>query len=545
LLRLEHLEKINEEKLQFFTNISHEIRTPLTLIAGPLEKLIAENRDRKLDKSYRLMSQSTQRLLRLVNQLLDIRKIDRGQIYISYAPTNLIAFISEIMQAFDYLSEKKQISFTFRHEMDKLEVWIDPNNFDKVIYNVLANAFKFTPDKGIIEIRLITGHDPDAGGFLQNFAEISVSDSGHGIEDEQITRIFERFYQTGNHPNIVPGTGIGLHLAKTLTEMQFGSISAENRPDRKGSIFRIRIPLGRNHVKDEAISTAANKPASEYKSAYLMELSEHSEDMTSDASISRPKSKTNYRIVIVDDDVETRNYLTAELGDNFRVTLCSNGKEALESVLQEKPDLVISDILMPQMDGITLCRKLKSNPSTSNLPVMLLTARPEDEVRNQGLDTGADAYMVKPFNTDLLKRTIFNLLVNRERIKISYSPGGNINAGKIPFTSTDEMLINRIVQIIEERIADPALNTEVLSREIGMSRVHLFRKMKQITGQSAGDFIRKIRMQKAAQLLAGNKGFIKEIAFETGFSSLSHFSHSFREFYGIAPGEYAERNVEK
>jgi signal transduction histidine kinase/ligand-binding sensor domain-containing protein/DNA-binding NarL/FixJ family response regulator len=545
LVRLEHHEKINEAKLQFFTNISHEIRTPLTLIAGPLEKLIAENKDKSLDKNYRIMSQNTHRLLRLVNQLLDIRKIDRGQLLIRFSPVNMVAFISEIMRAFDHLSEKKQISFRFLHDKEDLDVWIDPDNFDKVIYNVLANAFKFTPEKGEIVIRLVTGENDEEKGYLHHYAEISVTDSGPGIDEEETTRIFERFYQIGNHQKVTPGTGIGLHLSKTLTEMQFGTISAENRTDRQGSIFRVRIPLGRAHVTEYERTYQSESSALAGLSTHLPEYIDINDEQEAEISQGRPKTKTRYKILIADDDHEIRKYISAELGDFFRMAHCSNGKKALETILQEKPDLVISDIKMPQMDGITLCRKLKSNPATSHLPVLLLTARTEEEYRNQGLDSGADAYIVKPFNTDHLKRTIFNLLMNRERIKISFSPGGNINAGKTRFSSVDETLLNRIVQIIEDRIADPTFNTEVLSRETGMSRVHLFRKMKQITGQPAGDFIRKFRMQKAAYLLTGNKGFIKEIANETGFTSLSHFSHSFREYYGISPGEYADRNAEK
>jgi signal transduction histidine kinase/ligand-binding sensor domain-containing protein/AraC-like DNA-binding protein len=545
LLRLENHEKINEAKLQFFTNISHEIRTPLTLIAGPLEKLISENKDKSLDRNYRIMSQNTHRLLRLVNQLLDIRKIDRGQLFIRFSPVNLVAFISEITRAFDHLCEKKQITFRFYHENENPEVWIDPDNFDKVIYNVLSNAFKFTPEKGEITLRLVTGKNPAEKGYLHHFAEISVTDSGPGINEEETTRIFDRFYQIGNQHQITPGTGIGLHLSKTLTEMQFGTISAENRTDREGSIFRIRIPLGREHVTESERNNTAENIALEGLSRHLPEYIDMSGEQVSEISNEKPKTKTRYRVLIADDDQEIRKYISAELGNFFRMTHCSNGKEAFETILQEKPDLVISDILMPQMDGITLCRKVKSNPATSHMPFLLLTARTEDEYRNQGLDSGADAYIVKPFQTEYLKRTIFNLLMNRERIRMSFSPGGNLNAGKKPFSSVDETLMNKIVQIVEERIADPAFNTEVLSRETGMSRVHLFRKMKQITGQPASEFIRKFRMQKAAYLLAGNKGFIKEIANETGFTSLSHFSHSFREYYGISPNEYADKNAEK
>ncbi len=540
LLALEHHEKMNEAKLQFFTNISHEIRTPLTLIASPLEKLIAENKDVALDKTYQLMSRNTKRLMRLVNQLLDVRKIDRGQLLIHYSEVDIILFIAEIMHAFDQTAEKKQIKFDFRHSMESLKVWIDPNNFDKVLYNVLSNAFKFTPQNGQIEVFVQTGHNPANAEYLKDYVEISIADTGPGIEEDKLQRIFDRFYQIHANNNINTGTGIGLHLSQSIVEMQHGIIFAKNHLSSSGSIFYIQIPLGNLHVPVREL-TAEPKNIQNLKgdSSYLTFIDQDNETTEDYTHESKARLKSRYKILIIDDDSQMRNYLKEEIGQHFSITEAPNGKEALDIVHKNLPDLVVSDIKMPLMDGITLCRRLKSNPSTNHIPVVLLTALSTNEDRAQGMDIGADAYLEKPFNADMLTKIIYNLLGNRERIKIKYSPLGNINAENKVFTSADEALMNKVMQLIEKRISDPAFNAEALSKDVGMSRVHLFRRLKKITGQSPSDFIRKIRLQKAAQLLSGNKGFIKEIAFEVGFNSVSHFSQCFHEFYGVKPSEYS------
>lgn len=539
LLVLEHHEKINEAKLQFFTNISHEIRTPLTLITSPLDKLIAENKDATLAKTYQHMARNTQRLMRLVNQLLDLRKIDRGQLLIHYSEVELITFITEIMHAFDHIAEKKQIKFVFWHSMESLKVWIDPNNFDKVLYNVLSNAFKFTPQNGQIEVFLKTGQNPEKPKYLKEYAQISVTDTGPGIEEDKLKRIFDRFYQIEDNKNINTGTGIGLHLSQSIVEMQHGVIFAQNRLSSAGSIFYIQIPLGNEHVPVEELTA---EPAITHTlkgdSSFLSFIDSDNESTADFTHETKTRIKSRFKILIVDDDTQMRNYLKEEIGQHFSISESANGKEALDMALNNLPDLVVSDIKMPLMDGITLCRRLKSNPSTNHIPVVLLTALSTNEDKAQGMDIGADAYLEKPFNPEMLTKIIYNLLGNRERIKIKYSPMGNINAENKIFTSADQALMTKVLHVIEKRISDPVFNAEALSKDVGMSRVHLFRRLKKITGQSPSDFIRKIRLQKAAQLISGSKGFIKEIAFEVGFNSVSHFSQCFHEFYGVKPSEY-------
>lgn len=541
LLHHQHQENMNEAKMQFFTNISHEIRTPLTLIASPLEKLIAENKNEHLSKSYLLMSRNTNRLMRLVNQMLDVSKIERDQMLISYTQTDLVKFVTEIMHAFDYLAEKKEITYTFITSHTELMVWVDPNNLDKVLYNVISNAFKFTPNGGEIEINLKTAKNYENEGFLKEFAEITVSDTGPGIEEEKLSRIFDRFYQSGSQSSSNTGTGIGLHISRSLIEMQHGKIMARNRTSRSGCIFYIQLPLGHLHVANAQIS----KQQAFIGAGLVQERAiEHIDAATeSDENVLtaiKTKRKSGYKILIADDDQQMRAYLNDELGDFFSIIECINGKDALDAVHNKKPDLVVSDVVMPVMDGVALCRKLKSNPATSHLPVILLTSHPKNEDLGKALDVGADAYFVKPFNMSLLRKNINNLLANRERIKIKYSPGGTISMKEKDFISSDQSLINKIIQVIETRISDTTLSAETLSQEVGMSRVHLFRKLKKITGQSPSDFIRRIRLQKAARLLEEDTGYIKEIAFEVGFTSLSYFSRCFHEFYGVKPSEYSK-----
>ncbi len=546
LLQHEQQEKINEAKLQFFTNISHEIRTPLSLISGPLESLILENKETRLEKKYMLLYKNTQRLVRLVNQLLDVRKIDSGQLSVNYQTIDLIKFIEEIMQAFDYIANSKKISYTYHHDFSELLVRIDPDNFDKVIYNVLSNAFKFTPENGTIEVFVTTDYCPGKDGIIQNHVRISISDTGHGIESEDLDKIFDRFYQAENRHTINSGTGIGLHLSRTLIEIQNGVIYAENRKDQTGSIFHVLIPHSQIKASGEKTNNHHYILNDTVSNFLTRKVSPHQMAVSPSPALSTKESKIRKKpkhlVLVAEDDSDMLEYLIDELSDHYNLILSTNGREALEKVYQKMPDVVVTDIMMPVMDGIALCRKLKSNPTTTHLPILLITAKSRDEDRAEGLDMGADAYLVKPFSAELLRKNINNLLCNRERIKIKYSPGGNISAANSIFSSADKKLMDKILLVIEEKIADPKLNTEELSHLVGMSRVHLFRKVKKITGQPPSEFIRKIRLQKAAQLIDGNAGFMKEIAFLTGFSSVSHFSRCFHDFYGIKPSDYTGRN---
>lgn len=545
LMKLVHQEEINEAKLQFFINISHEIRTPMTLIISPLEKLIAEG-DRTNHPIYLMIYRNAQRILRLINQLLDIRKLDKNQMHLKFRKTDIVGFIDDLMQTFEYQAKKKNINFTFDHTDKELKVWIDLNNFDKVLLNVISNAFKYTPNGGEIRIVLTTGRDEKAHGPLKHYFEISISDTGIGVDKDKIEQIFERFYQINNdvtHSNF--GTGIGLHLSRSLVELHHGSIQAENNTAGSGTRFIIRLPMGSDHLKINELENPEDmRRQSSDNLRKQPEIQKASDEIeTEQTTGSKQKPKTPYKILVVEDDDEIRNYICSELQDEYRINQCENGKQGWHLALKEIPDLIISDVMMPEMDGIALSRKLKQNINTNHIPIVLLTARSKAEDKIEGLDTGADAYLVKPFSPDLLRTTVQNLIANRQRLKIKFSGEKQVEEHLVPIKlkSNDEILMQKIMKTINEHLANPALNVEMLAAHAGMSRVHMHRKLKELTNQSARDFIRNIRLKQAGTLLAEKKLSISEVAYATGFTSASHFSNSFKEFYGISPTEFKER----
>jgi signal transduction histidine kinase/ligand-binding sensor domain-containing protein/AraC-like DNA-binding protein len=542
LMRREHIEQINEAKLQFFINISHEIRTPMTLIISPLEKLISENAEPEKKKVYQMMYRNSQRILRLINQLMDIRKIDKGLMFVKFSKTDMVGFIDDLMQTFEYQANKRNVSFVFDHADPSLDVWIDQNNFDKVLLNILSNAFKYTPENGGIKVSLRTGTDENEHSPLRHYFEIIISDTGIGIEEDKIEKIFERFYQVDNDQTKANfGTGIGLHLAQSLVKLQYGTLSARNRLEGPGSEFIIRLPMGKDHLSDLEMGKTVLRPKVD------MEITPENiptyDELVNNQQV-KIKPKTNYRILIVEDEDEIRQYIKDELSSTYKIYERSNGKDALDFILKEKPHLVISDVMMPEMDGITLCKKLKSNININHIPIILLTAKATDEDKTEGFEIGADAYVAKPFNVELLKKRIANLIENRERLELKPADleQNKLLIKQVALRSNDEILLEKIIKIINDNLADSDLNVEMLASGVGMSRVHMHRKLKELTNQSARDFIKSIRLKQAADLLTHQKLTISEVAYALGFSNLSHFSNSFREFYGMSPKEFSRQD---
>ncbi|RNI26835.1 hybrid sensor histidine kinase/response regulator [Rufibacter latericius] len=532
----EHLQakQINDAKLQFFINISHEIRTPMSLIISPLKKLISIDKDQDRQKSYATMQRNADRILRLINQLMDIRKIDKGQLQLRFQETEMVGFLQELCAIFDEQARAKNIDFVFHHQMEQLSAWIDPNQFDKVILNVLSNAFKFTPDNGRIDINLRAGEDETATDELRHYFEIVISDNGIGIEESEAEKIFECFYQVQSpHNHFVGGTGIGLHLTRSIVELHSGSIKAERNQEGPGVRFVMQLPLGKDHLKPEALlPTQLPVPQPEPAAVQIFP----------DMEEVRIKSKAKSRVLVVDDDEEIRRYICEELSAEFLMTESANGKEALSILLNKAPDLIISDVMMPEMDGITLCRKIKQNVNFNHIPIILLTARSEEEDKLEGLGIGADAYLVKPFNMEILKTTVHNIIRNRMMLRNNFSGNQyqNDKVQKVTMKSADEKLLTKLIAIINQNIDNPALNIEMITREIGISRVHLHRKMKELTNQSTSDFIRNVRLQQAADLLSSKRLNISEVAFAVGFTNLTSFSTAFKELYGVPPTTYME-----
>ena len=528
-----HAEEMGEAKLRFFMNISHEIRTPMTLIITPLLSLIKKEDDPERKSVYETIRRNAERILSLINQMMDLRKIDKGQMQMRMSERDLVAFINDIYTLFNHQAKIRQITFTFDHDCDELPVWIDRSNFDKVVVNVLSNAFKYTHSGGKIGIRLT--HDATT-------ATIAIRDNGEKIPENQLEKIFQRFYQADSFTNDRnAGTGIGLDLTRSLVEMHHGTITVHNLDE--GCEFVITIPLGHAHLKPEEMISESELPQ-EPLAGLQAALDQPEEEETTPYEPIDPHATT---IVIAEDDDEIRSYLEAELSKDYDVHVCVNGREALTEVYRVKPSLVISDVMMPEMDGNALCSQLKTNSSTNFIPVILLTARSRDEDRLEGLETGADAYIVKPFNMDILRRTIVNLLNSRRLLKMKYERTDELEerVDDIRLKSPDEKLLEKIMDCIRKNITNSDLNIDMISDEVGISRVHLHRKMKELTGQTPHDFIRSIRLKKAAQLLAEKGMNVTEVMYACGFANSASFSTIFRKYYGMSPRDYMREHQER
>lgn len=525
--------ELNEAKLEFFINISHEIKTPISLIINPLMKLIKQDQDDKRQRDYFIMQRSAQRILKLVNQLLDIRRVDRGQLKMKFQEIDLVHFLQETCLIFDEQLHGKEIQFGI-HTARAYRVFIDPNQFDKVIQNILSNAIKFTPQKGAITINL---HDSTEDQQLI----IEVTDSGAGIEIDELEKIFDRFYQTSLGSSSAEGTGIGLHLSKSIVELHHGKIEARLNTDGQGTTFIIHLPLGQSHLKAEDIDHSMNTQLALDRPKYFVPVS----PVTSESQIHKSKTKT--KVLIVDDDDEIRNYLKEEFSQDYVVFTSMNGEEAYLEVIRRQPDLIISDVVMPKMDGNTLSRKVKQNVNVNHIPIILLTAKSQEEDNLKGLETGADAYISKPFNIELLKKTCSNLIKNRQLLKNNFK-GNQLQEDKlkeVEMQSTDDVLMQKIMAVVNDNIDNPELNVELIASEIGFSRVHLHRKLKEITNQSARDLIKNIRLKQAGDLLSSKQISIAEVAYAVGFSSPAKFSTHFKAFYGESPTSFVEKHQEK
>lgn len=549
-----HAEEMGEAKIKFFMNISHEIRTPLTLIITPLLSLIKEDKEPHRQGIYEIIRKNSERILHLINQMMDLRKIDKGQMVMRMCQTDMVAFINEEYELFKQQALAKNIDFEYQHDSEELPVWIDRNNFDKVIINLLSNAFKFTPTAGHILLSLT---------HTDHHAYISVKDSGIGIPKDKLETIFQRFYQTPADPsdrNV--GTGIGLDLTRSLVELHYGTISARNNEGEKGSKFEhgsefiIRIPLGKDHLKtEELIDEEEVKEKQNLELAEVKQLeqevkeTENAEKAESAAVTTEMQGKlpasargNKAEIVIVEDEEDIQDYLKAQLANDFKIRTYPNGKVALNEILKNKPDLIISDVMMPEMDGTTLCTKLKANINTNDVPIILLTAKSREEDQLEGLQTGADAYILKPFNMDILRRTIINLLTMRRTLKNKFT-GKESQEEKVEqrkIQTPDDALMQRVMEVINENIGDSDLSVDMIAQKVGISRVHLHRKMKELTNQTPHSFIRNIRLQQAAKLLKDGKQSITDVMYICGFSNSASFSTMFKNLYGCSPREYMQ-----
>ncbi len=536
--------EIKELKLQMFTNISHEIRTPLTLVMNPLKKMREAEKDSKQKELYNLMYRNSLRILRLVNQLLDMRKIDNGQLQLHFLETDVVYFIRDIMKSFDNLAVSNSINFSINPTDEMTNLWIDQGNFDKIIFNILSNAFKYTPENGSISIH-ISGrkrNDRILDTTAKEYVEFIIENSGSSVDERYLDKVFDRFFQTDIKDAKV-GSGVGLNLAKMLVELHHGDIRAYNTDE--GTAFAIRIPTGYEHLTEEEMTKPTNHKDLYTKTPGISEEHfESREDVTyapsAESNENKKQVKSRKNLILVDDDSEMRAYLKLELQAFYNVETCSNGKEAWTKITKGHPDAVITDLMMDGMDGAELCEKVKKNPETNLIPVIILTSSSDENSQQRCTDSGADIFLTKPISLEILKSTISNAISTRETIRNKFREI-DYKFNDLKMSDSANKLASKVIEIIRENIENTEFSVEDLSHEVGMSRVHLNRKLKEIMNISPSNLIKSIRLKQAAYLLLNNNVNISEVAYKVGFSTHSYFSNSFHDYFGMTPKEFVAK----
>ncbi len=511
------MKEVTAQKLQFFTNVSHEVRTPLSLILAPLDRLIVSLRESPYASDLGLIQKNANRLLRVINQILDFRKVEGKQEKLAVREIDLVPFVGEIKSYFDSMASVRAIAYTFTSSIKQCTLWIDPDLLEKVFVNLLSNAFKFTPEGGSVRIELTEEEDRV---FIQ------VIDTGSGIQPGNLPHLFDRFYTEDRSM----GTGIGLHLVKEYIHMHGGEIRVESEPGQR-TTFTVCLRKGKAHFEDsDLMETSVSHQA--YEASRLDDSETH-----------KMLSKTYpYTILITEDDDEVRCFLERELSPHFKTRTAANGKDALRVLEEEEISLVVSDVMMPEMNGFELCRMIKSQLPFSHIPVILLTALTDERQRIFGITGGADDYIQKPFHTDYVKIKIIHLLQERQKLRERLLE--KLRDNKLLLSepekveSIDDAFLRKFAEQIEAVYADPEYNVEKLSETLGLSRGHLHRKIKELTGTAPVEFLRTYRLNKATQLLRQNAYTVSEVAYRTGFSSPAYFSKCFKAVYGVTPTEY-------
>lgn len=522
----EKIQEIDQVKSRFFANISHEFRTPLTLILSPLKQLQNKNFRGDIQNQYNLMSRNAEKLLQLINQILDLTKLESGKMKLQASIGNLPNFLKRLTDAFQNLAAEKEIDLTFQNSPPSGglggEFYFDPEKLEQILYNLISNAIKHTPKKGKISLILKEN---------KKHFEILVKDSGAGIPKNLQDKIFNRFYQVqDSRVESQSGTGVGLALVIELVELHHGKISLESEIG-KGTCFKLEFLKGKKHLAFDEI--VESNPEIEIKN---YEKTENLNSSTENKNAIQKEEKAE--ILLVEDNLDVRTYLKENLENKYKIFEAENGKIGLKKAIEKIPDLVISDYMMPEMNGIEFSKQLKTNELTSHIPIVMLTARADTTSKLKGLKTGADDYLTKPYEVQELQIRVENLIEQRKKLKAKFSQDFSFNPKAIEVNSMDEQFLKRLMKILETHYKNPEFNVENLANEMGLSRMQLHRKIKGISQQTASEFLRHFRLKQAAQLLAQNHATVSEIAFLSGFNNLSYFTKSFKELFGVLPSEF-------
>ncbi len=526
-IQAEKIKELDRLKSRFFANISHEFRTPLTLLLGPIEKRLKLTQDIRDKTELTTMHRNASKLLTLVNQLLDLSRLEAGTLHLRCASTDLHSAALPVISQFSSMADSKAISLEI-HANEPVFAFVDRDKYEKIISNLLSNAFKFTPTGGSIRLTIRKG--PPSERFINGYAELVVADTGTGIEAEHLPKIFDRFYQADmGSTRAYEGSGIGLSLTKELIELHKGRVTVASHAGHD-CVFTVHLPMGSSHLLDEEIETTPGAPAHPYNGFHTGQME--------DAIVLEKSVAGLSRILVVEDNQDLRNYLNTNLEGQFNIQEAEDGQVGISKAIQEVPDLIISDLMMPKVNGLQLCQQLKEDERTSHIPIILLTAKADIETKLEGYRQGADDYIPKPFNLDELVTRIENLLANRKRIQEKYARQMTLAPSALPVTSVDERFLKRCLELVEKFIADPSFGVELFAREMAVSQTQLYRKLQAITNLSPNEFIRHIRLLRAADLLRQKAGNVSDVAYAVGINNLSYFAKVFREKYGITPAEF-------
>ncbi len=554
-LRMEHFaaEKLREVdvlKTRFFTNISHEFRTPLTLIMGPAKQISDEAEEIKIKDKANLIHRNAAKLNRLVAQLLDLSRIESGATKLQTNRLNIISLLKDLLLLFAPLAEKKKILLSLNVPEEPLYLYLDRDKVEKIFNNLLSNAFKFTAEGGKVTVALTRKpflQSPldseafispltkrDEGGCIQ----ITISDTGIGIPEDRIAKIFDRFYQVdGSRTREHEGTGIGLALTKELVELHKGEIEVTSQ-EGEGTAFTIKFLLGKSHLRPEEICPGEKETENEDRNALAEDLTLEHASINKENNIKRVLEDVKPLLLIVEDNTDVRNYVKGFLKKEYKILEAADGVEGLNKSLDLIPDIVVSDVMMPGMDGFQLCEKLKTDERTSHIPIILLTAKAAHEDKIEGLETGADDYLKKPFDEHELKVRIKNLIEQRRRLHEHFRKETIFSPDDKNITSVDKKLLQKIVKVINEHISDSLFSVDVCADELAMGRTTLHKKVMALVGEPPSDLIKRIRLSKAGLLLKNKAGNISEIALEVGFNNPAYFSECFKKQFGLTPSQY-------